>query len=88
MTPRRSDNDAWKETVDSLDAAIKSVRDMVSSLRLDGDARRGTEDKILAAIRRNSTTTETNLNDTFYDIRDLAAIRAASSGHALNFPGF
>merc|ERR1719379_2177347 len=34
------DSVAWKEANDDLDAAIKTVRDMVSSLRLDVDARR------------------------------------------------
>ena len=34
------DNVAWKEANDDLDAAVKTVRDMVSSLRLDVDARR------------------------------------------------
>merc|ERR1719473_1051014 len=45
------DNVAWKEANDDLDAAIKTVRDMVSSLRLDVDARRRKVDEILATIR-------------------------------------
>merc|ERR1712151_1461635 len=55
------DNVAWKEANDDLDAAIKTVRDMVSSLRLDVDARRRKVDEILATIRHNITAVETNL---------------------------
>jgi len=47
------DNVAWKEANDDLDAAIKTVRDMVSSLRLDVDARRRKVDEILATIRHD-----------------------------------
>merc|ERR1712025_893668 len=50
------DNVAWKEANDDLDAAIKTVRDMVSSLRLDVDA-------ILATIRHDITAVETNLEE-------------------------
>merc|ERR1740133_401061 len=49
------DNVAWKEANDDLDAAIKTVRDMVSSLRLDVDARRRKVDEILATIRHDIT---------------------------------
>eukprot|EP00438_Fugacium_kawagutii_P018638 Skav224584 [mRNA] locus=scaffold246:285913:295513:- [translate_table: standard] len=45
------DNVAWKEANDDLDAAVKTVRDMVSSLRLDVDARRRKVDEILATVR-------------------------------------
>merc|ERR1711924_396604 len=48
------DNVAWKEANDDLDAAIKTVRDMVSSLRLDVDARRRKVDEILATIPTTS----------------------------------
>merc|ERR1719222_1483866 len=54
------DNVAWKEANDDLDAAIKTVRDMVSSLRLDVDARRRKVDEILATIRHDITAVETN----------------------------
>merc|ERR1712196_672879 len=47
------DDVAWKEANDDLDAAIKTVRDMVSSLRLDVDARRRKVDEILATIRHD-----------------------------------
>merc|ERR1712167_290157 len=57
------DNVAWKEANDDLDAAIKTVRDMVSSLRLDGDARRRKVDEILATIRHDITAVETNLEE-------------------------
>merc|ERR1719217_1409599 len=56
------DNVAWKEANDDLDAAIKTVRDMVSSLRLDVDARRRKVDEILA-IRHDITAVETNLEE-------------------------
>merc|ERR1712146_765649 len=45
------------------DAAIKTVRDMVSSLRLDVDARRRKVDEILATIRHDITAVETNLEE-------------------------
>merc|ERR1712176_1553707 len=54
---------AWKEANDDLDAAIKTVRDMVSSLRLDVDARRRKVDEILATIRHDITAVETNLEE-------------------------
>merc|ERR1719399_266104 len=57
------DNVAWKEANDDLDAAIKTVRDMVSSLRLDVDARRRKGDEILATIRHDITAVETNLEE-------------------------
>merc|ERR1712093_806990 len=53
-------NVAWKEANDDLEAAIKTVRDMVSSLRLDVDARRRKVDEILATIRHDITAVETN----------------------------
>ena len=40
-----------EDNQDDLAAAIKTVRDMVSSLRLDVDARRRKVDEILATIR-------------------------------------
>ena len=46
-----------------MDAAIKTVRDMVSSLRLDVDARRRKVDEILATIRHDITAVETNLEE-------------------------
>merc|ERR1711957_869394 len=51
------------EANDDLDAAIKTVRDMVSSLRLDVDARRRKVDEILATIRHDITAVETNLEE-------------------------
>merc|ERR1712054_645762 len=42
---------------------IKTVRDMVSSLRLDVDARRRKVDEILATIRHDITAVETNLEE-------------------------
>ncbi|CAK9044291.1 unnamed protein product [Durusdinium trenchii] len=57
------DNVAWKEANDDLDAAIKTVRDMVSSLRLDVDARRRKVDEILATVRHDITAVETNLEE-------------------------
>merc|ERR1711871_32812 len=57
------DNVAWKEANDDLDAAIKTVRDMVSSLRLDVDARRRKVDEILATIRHDITAVGTNLEE-------------------------
>jgi chromosome segregation ATPase len=57
------DNVAWKEANDDLDAAIKTVRDMVSSLRLDVDARRRKVDEIMATIRHDISAVETNLED-------------------------
>merc|ERR1712025_841224 len=52
-----------KEENDDLDAAIKTVRDMVSSLRLDVDVRRRKVDEILATIRHDITAVETNLEE-------------------------
>merc|ERR1711869_109678 len=57
------DNVAWKEANDDLDAAIKTARDMVSSLSLDVDARRRKVDEILATIRHDITAVETNLEE-------------------------
>eukprot|EP00913_Durusdinium_trenchii_P032459 g30389.t1 len=57
------DNVAWKEANDDLDAAIKTARDMVSSLRLDVDARRRKVDEILATVRHDITAVETNLEE-------------------------
>eukprot|EP00490_Sorites_sp_Unknown_P025554 CAMPEP_0114654478 /NCGR_PEP_ID=MMETSP0191-20121206/10510_1 /TAXON_ID=126664 /ORGANISM="Sorites sp." /LENGTH=584 /DNA_ID=CAMNT_0001869985 /DNA_START=23 /DNA_END=1777 /DNA_ORIENTATION=+ len=57
------DNVAWKEANDDLDAGIKTVRDMVSSLRLDVDARRRKVDEILATVRHDITAVETNLEE-------------------------
>merc|ERR1712196_233489 len=57
------DNVAWKEANDDLDAAIKTVRDMVSSLRLEVDARRRKVDEILATIRHDITAVETDLEE-------------------------
>merc|ERR1712032_991187 len=57
------DNVAWKEANDDLDAAIKTVRDMISSLRLDVDARRRKVDEILATIRHDLSSVETDLQE-------------------------
>eukprot|EP00931_Biecheleriopsis_adriatica_P040455 TRINITY_DN2318_c0_g2_i1.p1 TRINITY_DN2318_c0_g2~~TRINITY_DN2318_c0_g2_i1.p1 ORF type:complete len:669 (-),score=189.78 TRINITY_DN2318_c0_g2_i1:39-2045(-) len=57
------DNVAWKEANDDLDAAIKTVRDMVSSVRLDVDARRRKVDEVLMTIRHDITAVETNLEE-------------------------
>ena len=57
------DNVAWKEANDDLDAAVKTVRDMVSSLRLDVDARRRKVDEILSTMRHDMTALETNLEE-------------------------
>ena len=54
---------AWKEANDDLDAAVKTVRDMVSSLRLDVDARRRKVDEILSTMRHDVTALETNLEE-------------------------
>jgi hypothetical protein len=54
-------NVVGKEANDNLDAYIKTVRDMVSSLRLDFDARRRKVDGILATIKHDITAGETNL---------------------------
>jgi chromosome segregation ATPase len=62
------DNIAWKEANDDLDAAIKTVRDMVSSLRLDVDARRRKVDEILATVRHDITAVETNLEESKHKI--------------------
>merc|ERR1712188_203593 len=63
MLDTKVDNVAWKEANDDLDAAVKTVRDMVSSLRLDVDARRRKVDEILATIRHDITAVETNLEE-------------------------
>jgi len=54
------DNVAWKEANDDLDAAIKTVRDMVSSLRLDVDVHRREVDEVLATIQHDITAVEMN----------------------------
>ncbi|CAJ1409346.1 unnamed protein product [Effrenium voratum] len=71
------DNVAWKEANDDLDAAVKTVRDMVSSLRLDVDARRRKVDEILATIRHDITSVETNLEES-------KAKLASDTDHAIN----
>jgi hypothetical protein len=55
------DNIAWKDANDVLDVAIKTVRDMVSSQRLDVDARRREVDATLADIRHDIAAVEMNL---------------------------
>jgi len=57
------DGVAWKEANDDLDSAIKTVRDMVSSVRLDVDARRRKVDEVLMTIRHDLTAIETNLEE-------------------------
>ncbi|CAE7232349.1 ynaI [Symbiodinium sp. CCMP2456] len=71
------DNVAWKEANDDLDAAIKTVRDMVSSLRLDVDARRRKVDEILATVRHDITAVETNLEESKSKL-------AMDTDHAIN----
>jgi len=71
------DNVAWKEANDDLDAAIKTVRDMVSSLRLDVDARRRKVDEILSTMRHDITSVETNLEES-------KAKLAMDTDHAIN----
>ena len=53
----------WKEATDDLDAPIRTVCDMVSSLCLEVDVRRSKVDEILATIRRDSTVLETNVEE-------------------------
>jgi hypothetical protein len=57
------DNVAWKEANEDLDAAIKTVRDMVLLLRLDVEAWRRNVDVMLATIRHDTTAVETNLEE-------------------------
>merc|ERR1712078_62873 len=71
------DNVAWKEANDDLEAAIKTVRDMVSSLRLDVDARRRKVDEILATIRHDITAVETNLEESTSQTRTSLPRRRA-----------
>merc|ERR1719472_339191 len=59
----KTDVVAWREANDDLDAAVKTVRDMVSSLRLDVDARRRKVDEIMATVRHDITAVETNLEE-------------------------
>ena len=70
------DNIAWKETNDDLDAAIKPVRDMVSSLHLNVDTRQREVDEVLTTIQHDITVLETNLEESNAKIasaRDQAA---------------
>ena len=53
----------WKEANDDLDAPIRTVCDMVSSLRLEVDVRRSKVNEILAMIRHDSTVLETNVEE-------------------------
>ncbi|CAK8990083.1 unnamed protein product [Durusdinium trenchii] len=71
------DNVAWKEANDDLDAAVKTVRDMVSSLRLDVDARRRKVDEILSTMRHDVTSVETNLEESKSKL-------ATDTDHAIN----
>lgn len=86
------DTVAWKETNDVLDAEIKTARDMVHSLRRDVEARWRKLDDILATIRHDITAVETILKEPkdpehkwhlFFDIFDLAALRAVSRRHVV-----
>merc|ERR1739848_899040 len=43
---------AWNDMNDDIDASIKTVRDMVSTLRLEVDSRRRKVDEALSQIRR------------------------------------
>ena len=52
-----------KEANDDLDAPIRTVCDLVSSLCLEVDARRGKVNEILATIGLDSTVLETNLEE-------------------------
>ena len=71
------DNVAWKEANNDSDAAIKTVRDMVSSLRLDVDALRRKVDEILATVRHDITAVETNLEESKSKL-------AMDADHAMN----
>merc|ERR1711869_180817 len=79
------DNVAWKEANDDLDAAIKTVRDMVSSLRLDVDARRRKVDEILATIRHDITAVETNLEEPAREARARVVERGGGAPPAAAF---
>ena len=57
------DNIAWKEANGDLDAAIKPVRDMVSSLHLNVDTRQREVDEVLTTIQHDITVLETNLEE-------------------------
>ena len=57
------DNAAWKEANDGLDAGIKTVHEIGSSLRVGTSARQQEVDEILATTRHDILTMETNLMD-------------------------
>ena len=57
------DNAAWTEANGDLGAAIKPVRDMVSSLHLNVDTRQREVDEVLTTIRHDITVLETNLEE-------------------------
>ena len=73
------DNVAWKEANDDFAAAIKTVRDMVSSLRLEVDARRNKLDEILATVRHEITVSETN-------VKESKAKIVIDTDHTVNAP--
>jgi len=54
---------AWEEAKNDLDAAIKTMRASVSSLRLDVDTRSRQVDEVLASLRHDITAAETNLEE-------------------------
>merc|ERR1712078_36603 len=60
---------AWNDMNDDIDASIKTVRDMVSTLRLEVDSRRRKVDEALSQIRSSVKTLDEKVDHEADDIR-------------------
>merc|ERR1719335_674193 len=60
---------AWNDMNDDIDASIKTVRDMVSTLRLEVDSRRRKVDEALSQIRSSIKSLDEKLDHEADDIR-------------------
>merc|ERR1719240_1580262 len=65
---------AWNDMNDDIDSAIKTVRDMVSTLRLEVDSRRRKVDEALEKIRSNHTSldekTEKHVKEIYHKVEE------------------
>merc|ERR1711977_223026 len=62
---------AWNDMNDDIDASIKTVRDMVSTLRLEVDSRRRKVDETISQIRSNIKSLDEKVDHEAADIRQF-----------------
>merc|ERR1711865_719775 len=65
----KTDIVAWNDMNDDIDASIKTVRDMVSTLRLEVDSRRRKVDEALSQIRSGVKSLDEKVDHEADDIR-------------------